>query len=93
MPGTPPNSSPKRPRLGIWSANPNKGLVAVACAAAAAGGVRIGFNVDDLDAFHERMRENGVSCVQEPMVQFGARLAQYAAPDGLVFSVGESRKG
>ena len=58
-----------------------------------AGGVRIGFNVADLDAFHERMSEHDVPCVQEPTLQFGARLAQYAAPDGLVFSVGEARKG
>lgn len=58
----------------------------------AAGSVRIGFNVIDLDAFHQRMVENDVPCVQEPSMLFGARLAQYSGPDGLVFSVGESRK-
>ena len=58
-----------------------------------AGGVRLGFSVADLDAFHEGMREHEVPCVQEPMVQFGAKLAQYSGPDGLVFSVGESRQG
>ena len=47
-----------------------------------AGGVRIGFNVTDLDAFHERMREHDVPCVEEPSVQFGSRLAQYSSPDG-----------
>ena len=57
-----------------------------------AGGVRIGFNVTDLDAFHQRMLENDVPCVEKPAVQFGARLAQYSGPDGMVFSVGESRK-
>ncbi len=57
-----------------------------------AGGVRIGFNVPDLDAFHERMLKSDVPCVQEPGIQFGAKLAQYSGPDGLVFSVGESRK-
>lgn len=55
-----------------------------------AGGVRIGFNVPDLDAFHERMREHDVPCLQEPKVQFGTKLAQYAGPDGQVFSVGEA---
>lgn len=57
-----------------------------------AGTVRIGFSVADLDAFHQKMRDNDVPCVQEPTVQFGARLAQYSAPDGLVFSIGESPK-
>ena len=56
-----------------------------------AGGVRIGFNVPDLDEFHQKMLANDVPCVQEPMVQFGAKLAQYTGPDGMVFSVGESR--
>lgn len=58
-----------------------------------AGRVRIGFNVPDLDAFHEKMREHEVPCIQEPKAQFGAKLAQYSGPDGLVFSVGEARKG
>ncbi len=58
-----------------------------------AGGVRIGFNVPDLDAFHEKMRAHDVPCVQEPEFQFGAKLAQYSDPDGLVFSVGEACKG
>ena len=57
-----------------------------------AGGVRFGFEVADLDAFHEKMQSHGVPCVQEPMVQFGVRLAQYSGPDGLVFSVGETRE-
>ena len=55
-----------------------------------AGGVRIGFNVTDLDVFHKRMLDKDVPCVEEPMVQFGAKLAQYSGPDGMVFSVGES---
>lgn len=56
------------------------------------GSVRIGFNLPDLDAFHERMLANDVQCLQEPKVQFGAKLAQYVGPDGMVFSVGESAK-
>lgn len=57
-----------------------------------AGRVRIGFSVPDLDAFHEKMRGHDVPCVQEPMLQFGAKIAQYSGPDSLVFSVGESRE-
>jgi predicted enzyme related to lactoylglutathione lyase len=57
-----------------------------------AGRCRPGFQVPDLDAFHVRMVEHGVPCVQEPRDVFGARLAQYADPDGLVFSVGEVRR-
>ena len=38
------------------------------------------------------MVAHGVPCVREPKEVFGARVAQYADPDGLVFSVGEERK-
>jgi lactoylglutathione lyase len=57
------------------------------------GQCRPGFAVPDLDAFHQRMVEHGVPCRQEPTAVFGTRLAQYADPDGLVFSVGEERPG
>jgi lactoylglutathione lyase len=57
-----------------------------------AGRCRPGFQVPDLDAFHVRMTEHGVPCVQEPRDVFGARVAQYADPDGLVFSVGEAKR-
>jgi hypothetical protein len=30
-----------------------------------------------------------VRCLQEPTTVFGKRIAQYADPDGLAFSVGE----
>ena len=56
-----------------------------------AGTCRLGFNVTDLTAFHERMKAREVHCVQEPTLQFGTLLAQYSGPDGLVFSVGEAR--
>ncbi|MHC4945505.1 MAG: VOC family protein, partial [Planctomycetota bacterium] len=56
-----------------------------------AGRCRPGLSVPDLDAFHERMVENSVPCIQEPKDVFGARLAQYLDPDGLVISVGEER--
>lgn len=58
-----------------------------------AGTCRTGFNVEDLDAFHARMQEHDVPCVQEPQTLFGARMAQYRGPDGMVFGVGESRGG
>lgn len=58
----------------------------------AAGRCRPGFSVPDVDEFHARMMSHGVVCVEEPRDVFGARLAQYADPDGLVFSIGEERK-
>lgn len=58
----------------------------------AAGRCRPGFRVPDLTEFHQRMLERKVPCVQEPTETFGARIAQYRDPDGLVFSVGEERR-
>lgn len=58
----------------------------------AAGQCRPGFAVPDLDRFHERMLSHHVRSVQEPKTVFGARVAQYADPDGLIFSVGEERQ-
>ena len=58
-----------------------------------AGRCRPGLSVPDLDAFHRRMVERKVTCLQEPKDVFGARIAQYADPDGLVISVGEERRG
>ena len=55
----------------------------------AAGQCRPGLRVPDLDAFHKRMVENKVTCLQEPKAIFGVRLAQYVGPDGLAISVGE----
>jgi lactoylglutathione lyase len=59
----------------------------------AAGRWRSGFEVPNLDEFHKRMIENQVRCTQEPTETFGAKIAQYLDPDGLVFSVGEARSG
>lgn len=53
------------------------------------GSCRPGLSVPDLDAFHQRMLDNDVACLQEPKLAFGARLAQYSDPDGLSISVGE----
>ena len=57
-----------------------------------AGRCRPGLRVADLDAFHRRMTENQVPCVQEPRNVFGARVAQYLDPDGLAISVGEDSR-
>lgn len=59
----------------------------------APGRCRPGFSVPSLDAFHERMVERKVPCLEEPRDLFGARMAQYLDPDGLAFSVGEDRRG
>lgn len=57
-----------------------------------AGHCRPGLGVSNLDDFHKRMVSMNVTCVQEPKDVFGARLAQYADPDGLVISVGEEKR-
>ena len=54
-----------------------------------AGRCRPGLQVPNLEEFHERMVEKNVPCTQEPTEVFGAKIAQYVDPDGLVFSVGE----
>ena len=56
-----------------------------------AGTCRAGFQVRNLDQFHDRMIEHGVVCSQEPTETFGARIAQYVDPDGMVFSVSGER--
>jgi lactoylglutathione lyase len=58
-----------------------------------AGRSRPGLSVPNLDEFHKRMIEKKVPCIQEPEELFGARLAQYADPDGLAISVSEERRG
>jgi len=57
-----------------------------------AGRCRPGIGVSNLDEFHARMLENNVRCLQEPKETFGARIAQYADPDGLSISVSEERR-
>jgi lactoylglutathione lyase len=59
----------------------------------AAGRCRPGIAVPDLDAFHARMVEQNVTCIQQPKDLFGSRLAQYLDPDGLAISVSEDRPG
>lgn len=56
-----------------------------------AGRCRPGLTVPNLDEFNKRMVEMNVPCIQEPTEVFGARVAQYVDPDGLVISVAEDR--
>lgn len=55
------------------------------------GRCRPGLGVPDLDAFHNRMIKHDVPCIQPPKDVFGARIAQYTDPDGLVISVSETK--
>lgn len=55
-----------------------------------AGCCRPGIQVSNLNEFHTRMLENKVPCAQAPTETFGARIAQYIDPDGLIFSVSEA---
>ena len=57
-----------------------------------AGRCRPGLSVPDLYAFHKRMVEKNVPCIQEPKEVFGVRIAQYIDPDGLALSVSEERR-
>ena len=56
-----------------------------------AGSCRPGLSVRDLDAFHTRMIEYNVVCIQQPKDLFGSKIAQYLDPDGLEISVSEER--
>jgi lactoylglutathione lyase len=58
-----------------------------------AGRCRPGLSVPNLTEFHNWMIERKVPCIQEPKETFGAWIAQYLDPDGLVISVGEERRG
>jgi lactoylglutathione lyase len=58
-----------------------------------AGTCQFGMTVDDIDRFHDTVLAKGTTCIEPPHLQdFGGRLALYADPDGLLFSVGETRK-
>ena len=60
---------------------------------APAGSCHLGFVVEDLDAFHKHMQANKVACLHPPKKEEFGRLALYADPDGLPFSVAEPPKG
>jgi lactoylglutathione lyase len=56
---------------------------------APAGRARPGFSVSNLEEFHATMIARNVRCVQEPREVFGARVASYVDPDGMVIAVSE----
>lgn len=56
-----------------------------------AGQCHPGIEVGDLDKFHSRVTEQGVTCVQNPKSVIGVRIAQYLDPDGLVIGVSEKK--
>ena len=71
--------------------------VAVAGAAkpsegSAAGTVRLGFNVDDINRETLTLKERGVRFIQEPTLQpkEGIKLAVFVDPDGMPMSIAES---
>ena len=54
-----------------------------------AGAVELGFNVPDLDKFHEEMKAKGVQFSMPPTKQdFGGLLAQFVDSEGAHCSVG-----
>src|SRR5271165_353608 len=56
-----------------------------------AGRCQLGLWVDDVEAFHQDMVARGTLCIQPPTEDaFGAKVAIYADPDGLPFSVAGS---
>ncbi len=55
-----------------------------------AGRCQLGFWTDDIDLFHTQRLAQGVPCLQPPKVEHGTKLAVYADPDGLPFSIGQS---
>ena len=58
-----------------------------------AGRCQLGFWVEDVEAFHQEMVARGTLCIQPPTDDAsGAKVAVYADPDGLPFSVAASPK-
>jgi lactoylglutathione lyase len=58
-----------------------------------AGRCQLGLSVDDVEAFHQDRVVRGTLCIQPPTEDAcGAKLAVYADPDGLPFSVAASLK-
>ena len=53
----------------------------------------VGLFVDDLDAFHTKLIKSGVTCLQQPALQFwGGKMARYLTPkDSHVLSVVEAK--
>jgi hypothetical protein len=68
---TGPSSAPRAPR---WPCTrPARPVPARPADGPASGRCRPGLQVPDLEAFHRRMVEHGVTCLQPPKDQFGAK--------------------
>src|SRR4051794_24489018 len=53
-----------------------------------AGRCQLGLWVEDVEGFHQDMVARGTPCIQPPSADaFGGKIAVYADPDGLPFSV------
>jgi lactoylglutathione lyase len=68
------------------------GKEARAADTSAAGTVRLGFNVGDIDGAVQTLKERGVHFVQEPTLQpqEGIKLALFTDPDGMPISIAQS---
>ena len=54
-----------------------------------AGRCQLGFWTDDIDLFHTQKLAQGVPCLQPPIMEHVTKLAVYADPDGLPFSIAQ----
>lgn len=54
-----------------------------------AGHCQLGLTVSNLDEFHAELVAKGVTCQQPPEEEHFGKLAVYAGPDGMLFSVAE----
>ncbi len=75
--------------LALHAARPEDGRAAYEYKAA--GHCHPGFSVADIAAFHGRLTERGVRCLQEPAAQDFGTLAVYADPDGLPVTLFQER--
>jgi lactoylglutathione lyase len=60
----------------------------------AAGTLRLGFNVEDVDAATRTLKERGVRFLQEPTVQprEGIKLGVFLDPDGMAISIAQNMR-
>jgi lactoylglutathione lyase len=54
-----------------------------------AGSCRLGFEVEDLMAVHQRLLAAGVPCLSPPEAEQDLQVALYEGPDGLNFTLAE----
>ena len=57
------------------------------------GTAQLGFHVENLDDWHQKLTAAGVRCLTEPRTEaYGIRQAVYSDPDGFCFTLAESAK-